>query len=426
MEENKLYYDLDDELKEQASECRECGLENEIDPEANELDINPFNPEDISIVTNQMAMDGLVRRFLQGSIVLNPDFQRNEVWDMKKRSQLIESLMLKIPLPMFYVQSDEDGILTVVDGLQRLSTIRDFVLGEDYLNMKKDDGTRREELRGKGFKLKGLEFWSEYEGKQFYQLPPKLQNRILEAQVQVTVIHPTTPEVVRRNIFKRINTGGIQLNSQEIRNAIYAGPATNLLNELSNIDSFNKVMGNSVNRLRMQDKELILRFLSFLIRDYKEYTRTVTADMWLGDTMIILNAMQDLSQIDYRRLSNWRSKEPIKVRTMTKDRILQYFDKAMKRNHEIFGDHAFRKSFAGQTKSPINRSLFETWAFIMGRYTDEEFVRLCENRRAFMQEYERVLNDPDFALAISRHAMNHPDLRRRFQTLIDLTDKYAK
>ena len=301
-----------------------------------------------------------------------------------------------------------------------------FVLGEDYLNLKKDDGTRREEFRGMGFKLKGLEFWSEYEGKQFYQLPPKLQNRILEAQVQVTVIHPTTPEVVRRNIFKRINTGGIQLNSQEIRNAIYAGPATNLLNELSNIDSFNKVMGNSVNRLRMQDKELILRFLSFLIRDYKEYTRTVTADMWLGDTMIILNAMQDLSQIDYRRLSNWRSKEPIKVRTMTKDRILQYFDKAMKRNYEIFGEHAFRKSFAGQTKSPINRSLFETWAFIMGRYTDEEFVRLCENRRAFMQEYARVLNNPDFELAISRHAMNHPDLRRRFQTLIDLTDKYAK
>ena len=426
MEENKLYYDLDDELKEQASECRESGLENEIDPEANELDINPFNPEDISIVTNQMAMDGLVRRFLQGSIVLNPDFQRNEVWDPKKKSQLIESLMLKIPLPMFYVQSDEDGILTVVDGLQRLSTIRDFVLGEDYLNLKKDDGTRREEFRGMGFKLKGLEFWSEYEGKQFYQLPPKLQTRILEAQVQVTVIHPTTPEVVRRNIFKRINTGGIQLNSQEIRNAIYAGPATNLLNELSNIDSFNKVMGNSVNRLRMQDKELILRFLSFLIRDYKEYTRTVTADMWLGDTMIILNAMQDLSQIDYRRLSNWRSKEPIKVRTMTKDRILQYFDKAMKRNYEIFGEHAFRKSFAGQTKSPINRSLFETWAFIMGRYTDEEFVRLCENRRAFMQEYARVLNNPDFELAISRHAMNHPDLRRRFQTLIDLTDKYAK
>ena len=148
--------------------------------------------------------------------------------------------------------------------------------------------------------------------------------------------------------------------------------------------------------------------------------------MWLGDTMIILNAMQDLSQIDYRRLSNWRSKEPIKVRTMTKDRILQYFDKAMKRNYEIFGEHAFRKSFAGQTKSPINRSLFETWAFIMGRYTDEEFVRLCENRRAFMQEYARVLNNPDFELAISRHAMNHPDLRRRFQTLIDLTDKYAK
>lgn len=425
MEENKYYYNVDENIDNQVSERTDSELENEIDPEANDLDINPFNPEDISIVTNQMAMDGLIRRFLQNSIVLNPDFQRNQVWDIKKKSQLIESLMLKIPLPMFYVQSDEDGILTVVDGLQRLSTIRDFVLGEEYMNLKKDDGTRREELRGMGFKLKGLEFWSEYEGKQFYQLPPKLQNRILEAQVQVTVIHPTTPEVVRRNIFKRINTGGIQLNSQEIRNAIYAGDATKLLNELSNIDSFNQVMGNSVNRLRMQDKELILRFLSFLIRDYRDYTRTVTADMWLGDTMIILNAMYDLTQIDYRRLSNWKSKEPIKVKTMPKDRIMEYFDNAMKRCYRIFGEHAFRKSFAGQTKSPINRSLFETWAFIMGRYTDEEFERLMENRLAFMQEYEQVLNDQDFELAISRHAMNHPDLRRRFQTLIDLTDKYA-
>lgn len=425
MEENKYYFNVDENIDNQVSERTDSELENEIDPEANDLDINPFNPEDISIVTNQMAMDGLIRRFLQNSIVLNPDFQRNQVWDIKKKSQLIESLMLKIPLPMFYVQSDEDGILTVVDGLQRLSTIRDFVLGEDYMNLKKDDGTRREELRGMGFKLKGLEFWSEYEGKQFYQLPPKLQNRILEAQVQVTVIHPTTPEVVRRNIFKRINTGGIQLNSQEIRNAIYAGDATKLLNELSNIDSFNQVMGNSVNRLRMQDKELILRFLSFLIRDYRDYTRTVTADMWLGDTMIILNAMNDLTQIDYRRLSNWKSKEPIKVKTMPKDRIMEYFDNAMKRCYRIFDEHAFRKSFAGQTKSPINRSLFETWAFIMGRYTDEEFERLMENRLAFMQEYEQVMNDQDFELAISRHAMNHPDLRRRFQTLIDLTDKYA-
>lgn len=425
MEENKYYYNVDENIDNQVSERTDSELENEIDPEANDLDVNPFNPEDISIVTNQMAMDGLIRRFLQNSIVLNPDFQRNQVWDIKKKSQLIESLMLKIPLPMFYVQSDEDGILTVVDGLQRLSTIRDFVLGEDYFNIMKEDGTRREELRGMGFKLKGLEFWSEYEGKQFYQLPPKLQNRILEAQVQVTVIHPTTPEVVRRNIFKRINTGGIQLNSQEIRNAIYAGDATELLNELSNIDSFNMVMGNSVNRLRMQDKELILRFLSFLIRDYRDYTRTVTADMWLGDTMIILNAMNDLTKIDYRRLSNWKSKEPIKVKTMPKERIVEYFDNAMKRCYRIFDEHAFRKSFAGQTKSPINRSLFETWAFIMGRYTDEEFERLMENRLPFMQEYEQVLNDQDFELAISRHAMNHPDLRRRFQTLIDLTDKYA-
>lgn len=118
-------------------EDSEKEMETVYDPEAKELDINPFNPEDISIITNSMSMDFVICRLIQGSIILNPDFQRKEVWSWEKRSQLIESIMLKIPLPMFYMQSDEDGVYTVVDGLQRLSTIRDYVLGADYMNSKR-------------------------------------------------------------------------------------------------------------------------------------------------------------------------------------------------------------------------------------------------------------------------------------------------
>lgn len=407
-------------------EDSEKGMETVYDPEAKELDINPFNPEDISIITNSMSMDFVIRRLIQGSIILNPDFQRKEVWSWEKRSQLIESIMLKIPLPMFYMQSDEDGVYTVVDGLQRLSTIRDYVLGADYMNSKKEDGSRREELRGLGFKLKGLEFWSEYEGKQFCQLPPKLQNRILEAQFQVTVIQPTTPEVVRRNIFKRINTGGVQLNSQEIRNAIYTGKATELLNEMAKMECFVKLVGNSVNKQRMQDKELILRFLSFMVRNYTDYNRTVTADMWLGDTMIIINSMDDLNNLDYRRLSNWKTKEPLKIKTLQKDYILSYFERSMTRCSEMFGEHAFRKSFEGEKKSPINRCLFETWAVVMGRYSVPEYKRLYSNRREFLEDYRKIIKtDTDFDLSISKYSMRHSLLKKRFQMLIDLTDKYA-
>jgi len=120
---------------------------------------DPFNSEEISIDTVKFSMDACIRRLIQGTIKLNPDFQRQEVWTPDKKSRLIESLMLKIPIPMFYVSSDEKSYLTVVDGLQRFSTIRDFILGKKYLE------TKKEEDKGAGFRLQDLEFWKEYEGK---------------------------------------------------------------------------------------------------------------------------------------------------------------------------------------------------------------------------------------------------------------------
>jgi hypothetical protein len=122
-----------------------------VEDDSNDELAEPFNPEKISIYSKSVPMDTCLRRLKQNTIKLNPDFQRNEVWTEDKRSQLIESLMLKIPLPMFYVSADEKGVWTVVDGLQRLSTIRDFILGK--------------ELNGEGFKLNSLEFWQIYNTK---------------------------------------------------------------------------------------------------------------------------------------------------------------------------------------------------------------------------------------------------------------------
>lgn len=192
------------------------------------------------------------------------------------------------------------------------------------------------------------------------------------------------------------------------------------------MECFVKLVGNSVNKQRMQDKELILRFLSFMVRNYTDYNRTVTADMWLGDTMIIINSMDDLNNLDYRRLSNWKTKEPLKIKTLQKDYILSYFERSMTRCSEMFGEHAFRKSFEGEKKSPINRCLFETWAVVMGRYSVPEYKRLYSNRREFLEDYRKIIKtDTDFDLSISKYSMRHSLLKKRFQMLIDLTDKYA-
>lgn len=402
------------------------GVEDEAVTESDDTDVEPYNPEDLSIDTRPFMMDTLLRRLIQGYIVLNPNFQRHEVWTSEKKSLLIESLMLNIPLPMFYVASDEDGYLTVVDGLQRISAIRDFVLGAEYLKSDNGKGVRNEALKGKGLRLKHLEFWTVYEGKQFVDLPPKLQNRILETQFQFTIINPGTPEEVKRNIFKRINTGGLPLSSQEIRNAIYAGKATDLLDEMSELQAFKSATGGSIHSLRMEDKELILRFVSFMVRNYQDYNKTVTADKWLGDTMIILNAMPNLDTREYKKLVSKLKEEPWKINVMKKEEIIDYFENAMKRCHKLFGHHAFRKSYGDKSRRPINRCLFETWAYIMGRYSDSEFEMLLSNKGEFMKDYIKILEDWNFQDAIQRHSMNHTSLKCRFQTLIELTDNYAK
>jgi len=379
---------------------------------------DPFNPEDISISSKTVSMDTCLRRIIQNTIILNPNFQRNEVWDLTKKSQLIESLMLKIPLPMFYVSADEKNKYTVVDGLQRLSTIRSFILGDDFLKTKND------EERGNGFKLKNLEFWKDYENDNFNDLPNNIKNNILETEFTFTIINPGTPEEVRRNIFKRINTGGLPLSSQEIRSALYIGQATNLLNELAKSQEFLMATDNSVKSIRMADMELILRFLAFLIRDYTTYKKTISVDTFLSDTMIIINAMPDFNSREFHKLITNESLNLSDIMIDDTKVITDYFKKAMVRSKKLFGKHTFRKSYGNKPKSPINKSLFETWGVLLSKLSEKEFSILLKNKEQLMDDYRSVLEDRDFQIKISRDSMKHQAVQSRFEKINNLINKY--
>lgn len=381
-------------------ELADEGVLSGVEHENEELINNePFDPASISLSSKVVALDTVLRRIKNRTIVLSPDFQRNQVWDIERKSLLIESMMLRIPLPMFYVSEDKEGIWEVVDGLQRLSTIKDFILGEDG--------------DGKGFKLQKLEFWGDlFDGKDFFTIEqkskmPRIINNIMEAELSFTIINPDTPENVKRNIFKRINTGGMRLSSQEIRHALYQGTATKILKDLVSTDSYKRILGKTVKDDRMAGRELVLRYLAFHLRGYKSYRGDM--DGFLSDTMRLLNGDMGIAA----------------ERIYTESKILSDFEMALIRSHEIFGDHAFRRSYGRLRKTPINKSLFDTLMYCFTRTSEQTYSRIKNKKSKFAGEFQEILSENDFSDYIGRYGSDPLGVKNRYVKIITLFKEYA-
>ena len=192
----------------------------------------PWDPNEIRVTTKTFSLRNALDMIEEKSLELAPDFQRNKVWKPRQKSRLIESILLQIPLPAFYFAEDVDSRMRVVDGLQRLSTVRDFVRGDEY---------------GQQFALADLEYLKNEEGNSFSELQPVLQRRLRNTQIVVHVIDPTTPPDVTYNIFKRINTGGTPLNAQEIRHCMSQSRSRNFLRRCAETDEFATATGGIFN-----------------------------------------------------------------------------------------------------------------------------------------------------------------------------------
>lgn len=291
------------------------GLEPEIETSASMSE--PFDPSKIRVQTERKTIDLIFRRYVHKEIDLAPDFQRRaRLWPLFRRSQLIESLLLKIPLPVFYVAADQSDHWAVVDGLQRITTIVDFLSND--------------------FALSGLEYLSDLENCFYSDLDRAMKRRIEETELVINIIQPGTPDEVMMNIFKRINTGGIALNGQEIRNAIHKGPARELLRKLSTSTEFLLATDESINDMRMAAQELVLRFIAFLKMNSPDKPKNL--DNVLNSTMKLLNSIDELERFE----------------------LESHFKRAMHLAYEIFGTDAFRKP-SEIKRNPINKALFESW-----------------------------------------------------------------
>jgi len=341
---------------------------------------DPFDPEKIKVRTINIVVDQIVSRIDHEEIDLAPEFQRMRgIWNNQRKSWLIESLLLRIPIPVFYVASDENEEWSVVDGVQRISTIYEYVKGDFFLTQ--------------------LEYLKKLEDHHYNELPRAMQRRIRETQLVVNIIEPGTPKEVMFNIFRRINTGGMMLNGQEIRHALHPGPVRAFLRDLAKSKEFMEATDSSIKFERMADRECVLRFLAFHITSWEKYSSN-DLDRYLGRAMEIINSMN----ADER------------------DDLSRDFRKAMRASYRVFGDRAFRKLFEmGGPRSPINKALFEAWAVGLVRRSRNEIAVLVNDRNKVISEFISLMNnDLDFNTAISSSTGTPSRVRKRFQAIDEL------
>lgn len=334
------------------------------DPKSTLMD-KPFNPAFINIETNTPSLDTLIDRLEQNpaEIEINTAsyFQRNpNLWDDTKQSRLIESILIRFPLPAFYFDGSDDRRWLVVDGLQRLSSIRNFVIN-------------------KTLKLTGLEFLTHLNGIYYDDLDRDLKRLIKSTQVVTYVIKPGTPADVKFNIFKRINTGGLVLEPQEIRHALFQGIPAQFIAELAETESFKIATTRSIKPHRMLDRDFANRFLAFYLFGYKEYEPDL-------DTFMS-KAMARTSSLTRAEL----------------DKIKSNFEASMQFNIEIFGLNAFRKppDEIGRRK-PLNKALFDVFSVCFALLNNQQKAVLLIRKNDFWESFISLLStDETFFWSIS-------------------------
>lgn len=341
-------------LEELTSESTGAGLEVELPDE--DISVS-FDPSEIDVVTQARTIDLLLARLREGEMDLSPDFQRrSNLWNRVRKSSLIESILLRIPIPSLYVSEDKKGNYTVVDGLQRICAIAHFV---EPTALNKALKLKLEPLR-----LEGLQSLDGYDDDAFVDLPRPLQRRISETELTLHVIRASTPQAVKFNIFSRINQGGLPLTSQEIRNAIYPGEWRNRVRRLAESQEFLDATERKIKGERMEDIELVLRFIAHYTLDpTTARPDEQNLDTFLNDTVA-------------NRSKKWTNAEWSTIESS--------FNRALLYAPRVFGDVAFRKySPLGFHRKPINRGLFETECVALARRSVEELDELS-NRSALV------------------------------------------
>ena len=336
------------------------------------LDINggswgDYPLDDLLIRQESRTIYDVIRRIDQSIFVMDPDFQRDFIWPEDKQSKLIESVIMRIPLPVFYVAEDDQGRMVVVDGLQRLSTFQRFVKND--LKLRLPDRSQLHEKR-------------------FSDLESKLQNRVEDCNLIFYIIDSRVPERARLDIFERVNSGE-PLTRQQMRNSLFMGQATRFLKEEAQTEIFLKATGGSLNKKTMRDREFVNRFCAFQIIEVDKYRGDM--DDFLADCLRSMNKME---KAELSRLS-------------------AEFHGGLANNFRLFDKQAFRKHESGQERRGVlNASFWDVMSTGLSHYAEDQVDACAAHLRRAVY---RLLADEEFNIAITYGPNDARKVRRRFK-----------
>lgn len=345
---------------------------------------NPFSTKDIKITHATIALSSLLKRLEYNEIDLNPDFQRHaNLWTRGKMSRLLESVLLKLPLPVFYFDVSNPDKWIVVDGLQRLSTLKKFVVDKEL-------------------KLYDLEFLKDLDGKKYDDLDRSLKRVIDETQIITYQIEAQTPKEVRYSIFNRINTGGLSLNAQEIRQALnQKGRGVVFLEDVANDKKFKKIVG--ISSQRMSDRELVLRFIAFKLSRFQN-SKVNDISSFLDSAMEKLDAIEDDNQLN---------------------NLKEEFIKSLEYSEAMLGEnHRFSRSIGLiENTNTLNKSLFDVITVCFSEIIEKE--KFLERKDIFIEKFKELLKDDngDFSTSITKGTSSRGAVETRFNIMKELINE---
>lgn len=357
-----------------------------VDPNiAEEIGItDKVNTGEIFIIQKSIPMDKLMKRIEHGELQIDSEFQRRPgLWGFDVKSRLIESMIVKIPIPAFYFDGSDDNKWKVIDGLQRLSAVNSFIKGE--------------------FPLTNLDYLPEIEDKTFEELDRQAQRNIEEYEVFAYILQKGTPPSVKYKIFKSINTSSLKLEPQEIRHALNPGPPAEFVKEIAESQWFkNTVKISDVRRERMEDREVALRFVAFKRTRYSDYK----PDM----VQFLDTAMTDI----YNTTAN--------TRLLYKEEFRQILETIT----TIFGEEPFGRALFDPIRPyRHNNTIFEllTFAFSIISASDREKMLIS---KTVAQRFKDFFSGQPSRFWETEFAYSKDGLQKRFQSMEEFVQQLKK